>query len=190
MVDNQLNNAQDIIATQPKVTAQPERLQWLRWFRHFVYMPWRTRRYFNQQAQQQISTAVQQAEQGHAGEIQVIIEGHLPLNLALRGGTLARSRQLFAEYGVWDTAYNSGVLLYINLCEHRVEIVADRGIHQLVTNDHWQHICTQVTALLAQEKYLDGVLLGIDLMGKTLNEFYDKAIKDTGNELGDGAVFL
>lgn len=187
MVDNQL----DMIATtQPQSTAQPERMQLLRWFRHFVYMPWRTRHYFNQESQVQINQAVKQAEQGHAGEIQVIIEGHLPLNLALQGGTATRAKQLFAQYGVWDTAHNSGVLLYINICEHRVEILADRGIHQFVDQGHWQNICEQITTLLKQEKYVDGVLIGIELIGNTLIEFYDKTIMNVGNELTDSAVFL
>jgi uncharacterized membrane protein len=185
-----VNDHLDMLSTRKSLATEHQGFHWLRWLRHFLYMPWRTRYYFNQQAKEEISKAVTQAEQGHAGEIQVIIEGHLPLQQALTGSTQQRAKQLFAEHGVWDTAHNSGVLLYINLCEHQVEILADRGIHRYVNADHWQQICNQVTALLAQEKYLDGVLIGIDLMGKTLNDYYDKAFKDVGNELGDGALFL
>ena len=57
-----------------------------------------------------------------------MIEGCLPSRSAYYQDTLCRARQLFAELGVWDTEYNSGVLLYLNLCEHKVEIVIDRGI--------------------------------------------------------------
>ncbi|UUZ50200.1 hypothetical protein LP420_09650 [Massilia sp. B-10] len=39
-----------------------------------------------------------------------------------------RAVGLFAEYGVWDTEDNCGVLIYVNLAERKVEIVADRQI--------------------------------------------------------------
>ena len=184
----------DLMATHPKLTEhaveQQHSVSYGRWFKHFLYMPWRTRYCFNEDARNQISKAVQQAEQGHSGEIQVIIEGHLPLPIALRGSSQLRAKQLFSEYGVWDTAYNSGVLLYINLCERSVEIVADRGIHAFVSSEHWQTICSQITQHLAQQQYLEGVLVGIAKIGATLEQFYDNKLKDVGNELSDGAVFL
>ena len=73
------------------------------------------------------------AEHGHVGEIQVVIEGCLPSRMAYYVDTHARARQLFAELGVWDTELNSGVLLYLNLCERKVEIVIDRGIKTALT---------------------------------------------------------
>ncbi len=184
----------DLMATHAKLTEhamqQRHTVNISRWLRHFLYMPWRTRYCFNEQARNQITQAVQHAEQGHSGEIQVIIEGHLPLPIAWRGSCSLRAKQLFAEYGVWDTAYNSGILLYINLCERSVDILADRGIHAFVTTEHWQSICSHITQHLAQDKYLDGVLAGIQHIGATLEQFYDQQLKDVGNELGDGAVFL
>lgn len=183
----------DLMATHPKPAEQvieQHAVNFSRWLRHFLYMPWRTRYCFNEDVRQQISQAVQQAEQGNSGEIQVIIEGHLPLPIAWRGSCSLRAKQLFAEYGVWDTAYNSGILLYINLCERSVNILADRGIHASVQSEHWQHICAQITQHLAREKYLEGVLVGIEQIGATLEQFYDQQLKDVGNELSDGAVFL
>lgn len=191
MVDHFMQNKnEDMISSHQVEKDQVPRINLTRWFRHFCYMPWRTRHYFNQQARQHIRQAVTQAESGHAGEIEVIIEGHLPLHLALRGNTQIRAKQLFAEYAVWDTAHNSGVLLYINLCEHQVEILADRGIHQCVDSNHWQHICEQVTILLSKADYVQAVVVGVQLMGETLNAFYADKLKDNGNELDDGAVFL
>ena len=189
MVDNT-----DLMATHPKpieqAVDQRHQVNLHRWLRHFLYMPWRTQYCFNEAARLSISQAVQQAEQRHSGEIQVIIEGHLPLPIAWRGSSHLRAKQLFAEYGVWDTAYNSGVLLYINLCERSVDIVADRGIHTSVHAEHWQTICDQITQYLANQHYLEGVLVGIQHIGATLETFYDQQVNDVGNELGDSAVFL
>ena len=39
-----------------------------------------------------------------------------------------RAEQIFSALRVWDTAENSGVLVYLQVAEHRIEIVADRGI--------------------------------------------------------------
>lgn len=189
MVDLNIDNI-DLMATHAKPTQQHYSASYSRWLRHFLYMPWRTRYCFNEQARNQISKAVQQAEQGHSGEIQVIIEGHLPLPIAWRGGNSMRAKQLFAEYGVWDTAYNSGVLLYINLCERQVDIVADRGIHAHVNPEHWHTICEHITQYLAQQQYLEGVLIGIQHIGDTLEQFYDQHLKNIENELGDNAIFL
>jgi uncharacterized membrane protein len=39
---------------------------------------------------------------------------------------------------VWDTEANNGVLIYLLLVEHQVEIVADRGLNQHVSAAQWQ----------------------------------------------------
>jgi uncharacterized membrane protein len=44
-----------------------------------------------------------------------------------------RALALFADYGVWDTEDNCGVLIYVNLADHKVDIVADRGIDRRST---------------------------------------------------------
>lgn len=185
-----VNNETDLISSHQKLTDDSKQLDFSRWFRNFIYLPWQTRRCFNADIQKQISNAVARAEQNHAGEIQVIIEGHLPLEVALRGNSRIRAEQLFAEYRVWDTAYNSGVLLYINLCERTVEIVADRGINQFVTPEQWITICSRITTQLGQKQYCVGVIEAIQQIGAVLDQYYDKKIKDLGNELNNAAIFL
>ncbi len=61
-------------------------------------------------------------------------------NQAYYQNTRARAEQLFAELGVWDTEFNSGVSLYLNLCERQVEIVIDRGMRQATEAQVWQDI--------------------------------------------------
>lgn len=161
-----------------------------RWFRQSLYMPWLANRRFDRAARAAIEAAVSLAEIGHAGEIRVVIEGHLPLSSALYQGTTGRARDLFSSLRVWDTALNSGVLLYINLCEHRVEIVADRGINAKIEPSRWQSICQRVTTQLSIEEYKQGVVLGIEMIGVALNEYYKVLESEAGNELSNAAVFL
>ena len=161
-----------------------------RWFRHSLYIPWLANLRFDRAARAAIEQAVTLAEAGHAGEIRVVIEAHLPLHTALRQDTTERARDLFSSLRVWDTALNSGVLLYINLCARRVEIVADRGIHAKIEPIRWQSICQQVTAKLSDNAHQHGVVLGIELIGATLREYYRVLESEGGNELSDAAMFL
>lgn len=188
MVDIKIDDT-DLFAAHRQPVHHHPKSQWGQWFKHFSYMPWRTKQYFNQQAQQRISQTVANAEQGHAGEIQVIIEGHLPLHMALKGNCQLRAKELFSHYGVWDTKYNSGMLLYINICARQVVILADRGINEFVQTDHWDIICQQIIQKLSKNAYEEGVLEGIQLIGTTLQQFYSQDIYPD-NEIADNAIFL
>lgn len=161
-----------------------------RWFRQSLYIPWLASRRFDRAARTAIEEAVSNAEVGHAGEIRVVIEGHLPLSSALYQGTTGRARDLFSSLRVWDTELNSGVLLYINLCEHRVEIVADRGINAKIESSRWLSICQQVTEKLSDQAHQHGVVLGVELIGQTLHEFYKVLESEKGNELSNVPIFM
>ncbi|UNW07246.1 TPM domain-containing protein [Acinetobacter variabilis] len=176
------------IVTQPKLEehAQPSVKRWLK---HFFYMP-ATKRFFSKQDQHAIALAVEEAEHGHVGEIQVVIEGSLPSRSAYYQDTLCRARQLFAELGVWDTEHNSGVLLYLNLCDHKVEIVIDRGIKQATTQDVWDQICQNIIQQLKRQQYKNGVILGVKQIGQILNQYYDRKMDDLKNELGNKPIIL
>ncbi|MEJ2899930.1 TPM domain-containing protein [Acinetobacter sp. NS-4] len=176
------------IVTQPK-TAEVSQPSFKRWLKHFLYMP-ATKRYFSKHDQAAIAQAVTEAEHGHIGEIQVVIEGHLPVNQAYFQNTHMRARQLFAELGVWDTEYNSGVLLYINLCERKVEIIIDRGIKMATEQIIWDEICQNMVAQLAQQQFQQAVINGMMGIGQVLNQFYARSINDKSNELGNDPVIL
>ena len=47
---------------------------------------------------------------------------------------------LFGKLRVWDTEANNGVLIYLLLAEHAIEIVADRGLGRHVPREQWQAI--------------------------------------------------
>ena len=176
------------IITQPKLqeNVQPSLKRWLK---HFFYMP-ASKSYFTKQDQHAIAQAVTEAEQGHVGEIQVVIEGHLPASQAYQQNTRLRAQQLFAELGVWDTEQNSGVLLYLNLCEQAVEIVIDRGIKNASDQMVWQQICDKMILELKNKKYREGVVQGVFEIGKVLNHFYDQKSEDFENEIPNNPIIL
>lgn len=176
------------IVTQPKIE-EVNQPSFKRWLKHFLYMP-AAKRYFSRQDQQAIARAVTEAEHGHVGEIQVVIEGYIPANQAYHQNTRMRARQLFAELGVWDTEFNSGVLLYLNLCERKVEIVIDRGIQKATEQMVWDEICQKMIEQLSRHQYREAVMTGVFSIGEVLNEFYAHSITDQHNELSNAPIIL
>ena len=99
-------------------------------------------RHFPADAMRRIRDVVAEGELHHAGELCVAIEARYS-PMAILGGLQPRHRaeQVFSLLRVWDTQDNSGVLLYLQLAERRVELVADRGIAARVEPALWQSIC-------------------------------------------------
>ena len=176
------------IITQPKLDEQVQP-SLKRWFKHFLYIS-SMHNYFNKNDSIQIAKAVQHAEKGHVGEIQVVIEGHIPCSQAYHQNTRLRAQQLFAELGVWDTELNSGVLLYLNLCERKVEIVIDRGLKNATQAETWNEICQNIVVTLAQKEYLRAVTDGVNEIGKVLDQYYVKTDVHDQNELPNEPIIL
>ena len=85
-----------------------------------------------------IEARVAASEHTHSGEIRVCIEAGLPLSYLWRGlGARDRAIMLFGKLRVWDTAQNNGVLVYLLLAKHAIEIVADRGLADAVSQAEW-----------------------------------------------------
>jgi uncharacterized membrane protein len=140
-----------------------------RLIRHLLYPDWRTRRTFPARSRRAIEDAVAASEVRHAGELRFVIEGALDIGQLLRGVT-ARQRavELFSELRVWDTEANSGVLIYVQLADRQVEILADRGIHRRVGDAPWQAICRAMEAEFRAGRFEAGALAGVRAIGDIL----------------------
>jgi len=80
---------------------------------------------FPGQALEAIERAVTESELAHSGEIRVAIEAALEPQEIWAGKTpRERALQVFAALGVWDTEANNGILIYVQLADRDVEIVA------------------------------------------------------------------
>ncbi len=123
---------------------------------------WLARRAFSAAVFARIEAAIQQSETTHRGEIRFAVEGGFSL-LPLLKGITARTRAItvFADLRVWDTAENTGVLVYLQLVDRDFEIVADRGIHARVTQDEWEAICQRMETAFRAGRFEEGVIAGI-----------------------------
>ena len=144
--------------------------------RHLFTDQWSVRRAFPPAAMRAIRDKIAEQEKRHGGELRFAVEASLPL-LHLWRGQDARGRavELFSQLGVWDTEHNSGVLIYLLLADKRVEIVADRGIHDRVGSAPWETICGEMQRAFAAGRFDKGVSSGIAAISDLLAEHFPAA---------------
>ncbi|WP_227429958.1 TPM domain-containing protein [Psychrobacter sp. I-STPA6b] len=172
---------------QEQAETQPS---FARWWRQVLYVPMLHSKWLTEEMQQRLTNKVTQAEQGHRGEVFLIIEHHLPIQSAYHQDCRHRAVDLFSQYRVWDTEENTGVLVYVNICEHDLEIVADRGISSHVSPTVWQAMCDKALAGMAQDKVEESLSELLEEIGQLLRQYYYLGNDPAGNELPDGVVVL
>lgn len=148
---------------------------------------WLRRKHFTPQVLKQIADHIKQGELEHTGELMVAIEAVTPAHE--RNGHL-RALEVFGRLRVWDTPLNTGVLLYLALDKHHIELIADRGV--AAPNALWEQLCTQLQVRLKGGDYVAGVLSAIDAIEDALAQHCPPLSHDglNTNDLPDEPVFL
>ena len=165
-----------------------ERLQ--RQWRHWSASAAKGRRMFPAPALERIGQAITAGEQRHRGELRLIVENSMPSDLIWADvGNRQRALGLFAEYAVWDTADRCGVLIYVNLAEHKVDIVVDRNIGQKIDPSTWQQICSTMTQGFKRGEFEQSTLAAVEQVNALLAQHFPATGTRT-NELPDHPVVL
>ncbi|WP_036164802.1 TPM domain-containing protein [Massilia sp. 9096] len=165
-----------------------------RWLRHLLGARARAARAFAPATLDALTEAIAAGERTHRGQVRLILEKALPWP-ELRAGIRGRRRALalFADHGVWDTEENCGVLVYVNLADHTVDIVADRGIARKVDAATWQAICDGMTAGFARGEHRGATLTALDQVNELLRRHFPVDAAGGGahsNELPDAPLML
>jgi len=163
-----------------------------RWLAHAVTTPLAVRSAFPPRVLASIGAAIELAEAGHSGEIRFVVEGTLPWAFLRRNAPVRhRALALFSQLRVWDTEHNNGVLIYIELADRGVEIVADRGIARLVEPQVWHHICHELKERCKVGAYEAGAVAAVREVGALLQRAFPLAPGQTRtNELPDRPLVL
>ena len=142
-------------------------------------------------AMARITAAIEAGERRHAGEICFAVEPALHWRHVLRGtDARARAEQAFAKLRVWDTEDNTGVLLYVLLADHRLEIVADRGLRG-IDPDAWRAVCKTIEEGLRSEDPGSAIVHGIEAISGMLAEHAPRvAGREDRDELPNKPRFL
>ena len=138
-------------------------MKFRRWIANLVATPLLTRRRFPAHALTAIESAITQVEARHAGEIRFVIETALDFSSLFANRTpRERAIEVFAQHRVWDTANNNGVLIYLLMAEHDVEIIADRGIAAKVPAAEWQAVCQVMETHFREGRFREGAIAGVE----------------------------
>jgi uncharacterized membrane protein len=140
-----------------------------RLLRHIVATHWRTRMLLPASTLDAIEEAIGRAERAHAGEIRFAIETSLtPLHVLADLTPRARALDVFAQLRVWDTEANNGVLIYVQMADHSVEIVADRGVASRVGQTEWEGVCRMMEEHFRSGRFKIGSVAGVEAVGALL----------------------
>ncbi len=134
-----------------------------------------------------VEARVTASEARHGGEIRVYVEAGLPWSYLRRGATpRERAIAMFGKLGVWDTEANNGVLIYLLLAEHAIEIVADRGLSRHVDAPAWAAITETMRDNFRQGDFAAGLEQAVDAVDALLVRHFPRAPGDADrNELPD-----
>ena len=93
----------------------------------------------------------------------------------------------FSQHGLHYTRDHTGILILISLLEHRVEVLADRGINAKVEPATWQEISKIVADGLKSNRACEAICKAIDRCGEILAAHFPRR-SDDQNELPDRLV--
>jgi hypothetical protein len=157
---------------------------------HLCIPDWVARRPFTPASMDHIEAAVRNSETRHGAELRVALEAGLHPAALLRGLTPRdRPIEVFSELRVWDTEHNSGVLLYLQLVDRSIEIVADRGINARVPQQAWQDICRRMESAFSQGQFEQGLLAAIEEITGLLAQHFPP-LRGKPDELQDRPAML
>jgi TPM domain len=161
--------------------------RWARLFQH----RWRDERdagrALGAAALARLQALVQASERRHSGEIRISVEAGLPLSYLWRRLTSRqRAVALFGKLRVWDTEHNNGVLIYLLLAEHAIEIVADRGLAQHVSAAQWETLIGGMRDAFRAGRFEEGLAQAVGIVDALLVQHFPLAAGQTNpNELVD-----
>ena len=89
------------------------------------------------------------------------------------------AREQFFEHNVHRTRDRTGVLLFVSVAEHYVEIIADAGIDEKVAGDAWQGIVADFVGAVKAGRIADGFSGAVNACGALLAEHFPRAADDT-----------
>ena len=122
---------------------------------------------------ERLARRIAASEKRHTGEVRIYVEAGFPMSYLWRNATpRERAVAIFGKLRVWDTEDNNGVLIYLLLAEHAIEIVADRGLARHVAPDEWRAIVTRLGAALHEGRFEDGLTQALEEVSALLVQHF------------------
>jgi uncharacterized membrane protein len=138
--------------------------------------------FFSSFEQQQIISAIRNAELDTSGEIRVHIEN------ICRGDVLDRAAFVFKQLGMGKTELRNGVLIYLAIKHRKFAIIGDKGINLAVPSGFWDTIQQDMLDSFRRNEFSTGLCKAIEAVGEHLKKYFPYKNHDV-NELADDISF-
>lgn len=127
-----------------------------------------------------------------AGALGALATAYVPALMRLLAGdglltlnTHRRAIQAFVEEEVFDTRDRTGILLFVSMLEHRIEVYGDAGINAKVDQSDWAEVVARVRKGIVEQRFADGMVDAIALCGELLHRRGVEIRPDDTDELSD-----
>lgn len=162
-----------------------------RWLHHLWIGPVHVRAAFPPDAMRRIEAAIAEGERRHAAELRFCVESSLDTAQLWRGlSARERALQVFAQFGVWDTEHDNGVLVYLLWADRAVEVVADRGAARRIDPAVWARACEALASGCREGRQVDGALACLATIGDALAAAFPADGRDNPDELPNAPLVL
>lgn len=92
------------------------------------------------------------------------------------------AREQFFNLNLHQTSGRTGVLIFVSLAEHYVEIIADKGINDVVPANAWDQAVAKFVQKVKAGQLAAGFITVVNDCGDLLKQYFPAA-KDNKNEL-------
>jgi uncharacterized membrane protein len=137
---------------------------------------------FSEVQKEAIKNAIVEAELYTSGEIRVHIDAKCagdPLEVAIK---------VFKKLGMENTEQRNGVLIYVAMDDHKLAIIGDHGINEVVPDHFWDDERDLMISYFKKGQYTEGLVAGIQKVGEQLKDAFPGEFGDR-NELEDDVTF-
>jgi uncharacterized membrane protein len=138
---------------------------------------------FNEEEQQRIRAAIEDAEKHTSGQIRVCIEKTCSEDV------LDRAAKYFHKLEMQKTKHRNGVLVYLATVDRKFAIIGDAGIHKKVPDDFWDTTKDDMLQHFKLGDLIEGIVTGLKIAGEQLKKYFPHHNGDI-NELPDDIAFM
>jgi uncharacterized membrane protein len=138
---------------------------------------------FNEEEQQRIRTAIEEAEKHTSGQIRVCIEKTCSENV------LDRAAKYFHQLDMHKTRLRNGVLIYVATVDRKFAIIGNAGINKVVPANFWDDTREDMLQHFKYGNLVEGIVTGLKISGEHLQKYFPHH-KGDSNELSDDIAFM
>jgi len=138
---------------------------------------------FNDEEQQRIRAAIEEAERHTSGQLRVCIEKTCSEDV------LDRAAKYFHQLDMHRTKLRNGVLIYVAIVDRKFAIIGDAGINKVVPTNFWDDVKDDMLQHFKTGNVVEGIVTGLEIAGEHLQKYFPHEQGDS-NQLPDDVAFM